>query len=104
MIALYLALLACGVGLFVLSYVAPFRVAALLRQRYPEHWQTITAPEHGRISGFRTWARMQQVLRSPALPALGDAAIERWRYVWRYSQWLGWLCWLGALAMRLWLH
>jgi hypothetical protein len=85
MIVLYLALLASGVGLFVLSYVAPFRVAALL-------------------SGFRIWASMQQVLRSPALPALGDAAIDRWRLVWRYSQWLGWLCWLAALAMRLWLH
>ncbi len=104
MIALYLALLASGVGLFVLSYVAPFRVAALLRRRYPEHWQIIAPPEHGGLSGFRIWARMQQVLRSPALPALDDAAIDRWRGVWRYSQWLGWLCWLGALAMRLWLR
>jgi hypothetical protein len=103
MIVLYLTLLACGVGLFVLSYVAPFRAAALLRRRYPDHWQII-APDHGKISGFRTWARMQQVLRSPALPALGDKAIDRWRYIWRYSQWLGWLCWLGALGMRLWLR
>ena len=47
---------------------------------------------------------MQQVLRSPALPALGDVAINRWQAIWRYSQWLGWACWLGALAMRLWLH
>lgn len=103
MIALYLALLASGVGLFVLSYVAPFRIAALLRQHYPQHWRII-APEHEKISGFRIWARMQQVLRSPALPALEDARIDRWRYLWRYSQWLGWLCWLAALAMRLLLH
>jgi len=103
-IVLYLALLGSGVGLFVLSYVAPFRVAALLRQRYPEHWQVITAADHGKASGFRTWARMQQVLRSPALPALDDAGINRWHRIWRYSQWLGWLCWLAALAMRLSLH
>jgi hypothetical protein len=104
MIVLYLALLASGVGLFVLSYVAPFRVAALLRGRYPQHWQVIAAATQGRLSGFRIWASMQQVLRSPALPALDDAAIDRWRLVWRYSQWLGWLCWLAALAMQLWLH
>ena len=104
MIILYLALLACGVGLFVLSYVAPFRVAALMRQRYPQHWQVVAEAATGRLSGFRTWAAMQQVLRSPALPALGDASINRWQGIWRYSQWLGWACWLGALAMRLWLH
>lgn len=104
MIALYLALLACGVGLFVLSYVAPFRVAALLRQRYPQHWKTIADAAQGKFSGFRIWASMQQVLRSPALPVLGDEAIRRWQLVWRYSQWLGWACWLGALAMRLLLH
>ena len=104
MIVLYLTLLASGVSLFVLSYVAPFRVAALLRRRYPQHWQVIVTAAQGRLSGFRTWARMQQILRSPALPALGDTAIDRWRLVWRYSQWLGWLCWLAALAMRLRLH
>ncbi|KZC35628.1 MULTISPECIES: hypothetical protein [Rhodanobacter] len=104
MIALYLALLASGVGLFVLSYVAPFRAAALLRTRYPQHWQVIATAAQGRFSGFRVWANMQQVLRSPALPALGDATINRWRLVWRYSQWLGWLCWLAALTMRLWVH
>lgn len=104
MIALYLALLASGVGLFVLSYVAPFRVAARLRDHYPQHWQVIVDAAPGRLSAFRTWVSMQQVLRSPALPALDDTIIRRWRIVWRYSQWVGWLCWLSALAMRLWLH
>lgn len=104
MIILYLALLASGIGLFVLSYVAPFRLAARLRQGYPQHWQAITESAHGKVSGFRTWILMQQVMRSPALSALGDKVIDRWRHVWRYSQWLGWLCWLAALAMRLLLH
>jgi hypothetical protein len=104
MIILYLSLLVGGVGLFVLSYIAQFRLAAVLRKRYPQHWQIIAEPEHGKTSTFRTWVRMQHVLRSPALPALGDAAINRWRQIWRYSPWLGWLCWLAALTMRLLLH
>jgi hypothetical protein len=101
MITLYLALLAGGIGLFLLSYFAQFRVARLLRTRYPQQWKIIAEPEHGKISNFRIWIRMQHVLRSPALPALGDATINVWRRVWRYGPWLGWLCWLGALSMRL---
>jgi hypothetical protein len=101
MIILYLALLGSGVALFLLSYAAQFRLAALLRTRYPQQWKIIAEPEHGKASGFRTWVRMQHALRSPALPALGDANIGRWQRVWRYSPWLGWLCWLAALSMRL---
>lgn len=104
MILLYLGLLAAGVSLFVLSYVAPFPIAARMRQRYPQQWKIITEPKHGKPSAFRTWLRLQQVLRSPALPALDDPRINRWQRVWRYSPWLGWLCWLAALAMRLLLH
>jgi hypothetical protein len=103
-IILYLALLAGGIGSFLMSYLAQFRLATLMRKRYPEHWQVIAEPEHGKASAFRTWIRMQHVLRSPALPALGDATINGWRRVWRYGPWLGWLCWLAALAMRLLLH
>jgi hypothetical protein len=105
MIVLYLALLAAGVALFVLSYVAQFRLAALLRRRYPQHWQVIVEPAPGTVfqpSAWRRWTRMQGVLRSPALPALRDASINRWRNLWRSAPWLGWLCWLGALALRLW--
>ena len=101
MIVVYLALLAAGVGLFVLSYVAQFRLASLLRLRYPQHWQIIAEADQGKPSAWRRWVRMQHVLRSPALPALGDPTINRWRSLWRYSPWLGWLCWMGALAMRL---
>ncbi|OOG40708.1 hypothetical protein [Rhodanobacter sp. C05] len=101
MIALYLTLLTAGIGLFVLSYVAQFRLATMLRQRHPQQWKIIAEPEHGQATAFRIWIRMQHALRSPALPALGDTAIDRWQRIWRYSPWLGWLCWLAALAMRL---
>lgn len=101
MIFLYLTLLGAGVSLFVLSYVAQFRLATLLRKRYPQHWQIIADAEQGKYSLWRSFMRMQHVLRSPALPALGDKAIDRWLRIWRYSPWLGWLSWLAALGMRL---
>ncbi|MGP1666036.1 MAG: hypothetical protein ACTS5I_09040 [Rhodanobacter sp.] len=104
MIALYLALLLGGVSLFVLSYVAHFRIAALLRQKYPQQWQIIVEPTHGKVTALRKWMRMQYALRSPALPALGDTSITRWRQIWRYGPWLGWLCWLLAVGMRLLAH
>lgn len=104
MILLYLALLLGGVTAFVLSYAAQFRLASLMRQRYPQHWKIIAEPESGKPSGFRTWARMQHAMRSPAMAALEDADINLWLRVWRFSPWFGWVCWLAALAMRLLLH
>lgn len=104
MIILYLLFLTAGISFFVLSYVALFRLATLLRQRYPQHWQVIVEADQGKTSAWRTWVRMQQVVRSPALPALGDVNVNRWTSIWRYSPWLGWLCWLGALSMRFMLH
>ena len=106
MIIVYLALLTAGVVLFALSYVAQFWVGALLRKLYPQHWQVIVEGDQGKSSepsAWRRWVRMQSVLRSPALPALPalrDASINRWRNLWRSGPWLGWLCWLGALAVR----
>lgn len=104
MIALYFGLLIVGVGLFVVSYIAQFRITRLLRQRYPQHWQVIIESDRGKVSAWHNWIRMQHVLRSPALPALGDTTIDHWQRAWRYTPWLGWLCWLAALAMRLLLH
>lgn len=101
MLTLYLGLLAAGVVLFVLSYVAPFRVAALMRRRHPRRWQVVSESDQGKVGPLRTWMRMQYVLGSPALALLDDHGINRWRTVWRYSQWLGWLCWLAALGIRL---
>ncbi|MEO8779610.1 MAG: hypothetical protein ABI389_13180 [Rhodanobacter sp.] len=103
MIVVYLALLTAGVILFGLSCAAQFRLGALLRKRYPQHWQVIVEADQGKSSqpsAWRRWARMQNVLRSPALPALRDASINRWRNLWRFGPWLGWLCWMGALTIR----
>lgn len=101
MIALYLALLFVGVGVFALSFVAQFRIASLMRQRYPQYWTIIAEPEHGKAGAFRTWVRLQHALRSPALPALNDSTINRWQRIWRYSPWIGWICWFAALGVRL---
>jgi len=45
MIILYLTLLVAGVIAFALSYVAQFRLARLMRERYPQHWKIIAEPE-----------------------------------------------------------
>ena len=101
MIALYLTLLLAGVGVFSLSLVAQWRIAALMRQRYPQYWKIIAEPERGKTGAMRTWARLQHALRSPALPALNDRTITRWQRIWRYSPWIGWACWFAALGLRL---
>lgn len=104
MIVLYLALLIGGLCLFLLSYVAQFRIAARLRRQHPQQWQIIAEPEHGKPSAMRTWMRLQHALRSAALAALDDRTLDRWHRLWRITPWLGWTCWLVALAMRLSLH
>jgi lambda repressor-like predicted transcriptional regulator len=52
-IVLYLVLLVAGVSLFALSFVAQYRLATLLQQRYPQHWQIIAAADHARPSAWR---------------------------------------------------
>jgi hypothetical protein len=97
-IFVYVALLLAGLVCLILHYLAPFRVAALMRRRHAQHWQIVEGS--GGVRGLRLWVRMQHVLRSPAIQALGDPAISGWWRVWRYSQWLAWSCWLIALGLQ----
>ena len=104
MIALYLGLLLVGVTLFALSFVAQWQVAQRLRYDHPRQWQIISAPDGGHATGLQIWTRLQRALRSPILPQLHDRRITAWRRVWRFGPWLGWLCWVAAISMRLLLH
>lgn len=98
----YMGLLLIGLACFLLHAVLPFRIAKLLREDYPQHWKVIvdTGAGNQAAHGPQLWLRMQHVLRSPAIAAIGDASLtRRWR-IWRYSQWLAWSCWIAALAMQ----
>ena len=101
-LTLYIGLLLIGIVCFVLHYVALFRITRRLRAQHPNQWQIIAAADGGKPLGpLRVWMRMQHVLRSPALPAMQDAVIDGWRRIWRFSPWLAWVCWFGALALQL---
>ncbi|MEO7065836.1 MAG: hypothetical protein ABI114_02910 [Rhodanobacter sp.] len=100
-VTLYLGLLTAGITFFLLSYIAMYQLSRMLRRQYPQYWKIIAVPETDKPSRLRTWMRLQHALRSPALLALGDVPLTRWRSVWRYSPWLGWLCWFAAISMRL---
>ena len=101
MVMLYLSLLLVGVVFFLLHFFAQLRIARLLRERHPAQWKIIAETEDGGRPGpLRVWMRLQLALRSPILPALEDAAVTRWRRVWRYCPWGAWLCWFAALGMQ----
>ena len=46
------------------------------------------------------WIRLQNALRSPVLPALEDAVLNRWRRLWRIFPLLAWACLIAAFALR----
>lgn len=98
----YIGLLLIGLICFCLHAALPFRIARRLRLDYPQHWQVIVDTGAGgqAAHGPRLWLRMQHVLRSPAIGAIGDASLIRLWRTWRYSQWLAWACWIVALAMQ----
>jgi hypothetical protein len=100
-VVVYLSLLLAGVLCFALHYLAQYRLAAYLRQRYPQQWKIIAIPEQGKPSVIRTWLRLQQVLRSSAPLLFNDGTITGWHRTWRYSQWVAWGMWLAALAAQL---
>lgn len=99
--AVYIGLLVIGLICFVAHALLPLRIARHLRENYPQHWKVIVDTGGAQLAhGPRLWLRMQNVLRSPAIPAINDAAITRLWRAWRYSQWLAWACWVAALAMQ----
>ncbi|MBE1160013.1 hypothetical protein IGX34_06415 [Dyella sp. 7MK23] len=102
MFVVYIGLLLIGLACFLLHALLPFRIAKRLRQDYPQHWQVIvdTGVSGQSARGPQLWLRMQAVLRSPAIRAIGDASLTRLWRSWRYSQWLAWGCWIAALAMQ----
>jgi hypothetical protein len=97
----YIGLLVVGLACFITHAVLPFRIAKHLREDYPQHWNVIVDTGGAQAAhGPQLWLRMQNVLRSPAIAAIDDAAITRLWRIWRYSQWLAWSCWIAALAMQ----
>lgn len=97
----YLFLLLLGVLFFALHYLALGRLARRLRTSHRPQWRIIAEDENGRpVGGVRRWMRLQNAARSPALPALGDAVVTRWRQIWRTAPALAWLCLLAAFALR----
>ncbi|GLQ96039.1 hypothetical protein [Dyella mobilis] len=101
-LAIYIGLLLIGLICFIAHAALPFRIAKRLREDYPHHWQVIVDTGDGNRAarGPRLWLRMQQVLRSPAIVAIGNASLTRLWRAWRYSQWLAWGCWVAALALQ----
>jgi hypothetical protein len=100
-LVVYIGLLVMGLACFITHAALPFRIAKRLRDDYPQHWKVIVDTGSAQAAhGPQLWLRMQSVLRSPAIAAIDDAAITRLWRTWRYSQWLAWGCWLGALAIQ----
>ncbi|HET7358751.1 MAG TPA: hypothetical protein VFJ04_01265 [Rhodanobacteraceae bacterium] len=100
MSALYVALLLAGLIGFVLHLFAQYRIATIMRRRYPRQWDIVARPEHGRRGGIRTYARLQQVLRADVPTLFDDARLHAWHRCWRYAPWVAWPCWIGALALQ----
>jgi hypothetical protein len=100
LVALYGLLLIAGIVCFALHFFAQYRIATILRQRYPDQWRIIAKPDTGRPSGIRTYARLQHVLRSAAPALFEDSQLNTWHGCWKLTPWLAWPCWFAALAMQ----
>ncbi len=95
---LYIILLVAGLIGFVLHLVAQYRMARILHRRYPQQWH-IVAAEGDRHPRLRTWAHLQRVLRSNIPEMFHDKELTQWHRCWRYGPWVAWPCWIGALAL-----
>jgi hypothetical protein len=100
LIILYVLLLLAGIACFVMHFVAQYRFATILRQRYPEQWKIIAVPESGKANGFRTWTRLQHVLRSGAPALFNDKQLSFWHRAWRLAPLIAWPCWFAAIALQ----
>jgi hypothetical protein len=97
---LYLLLLVAGAVGFAMHLYAQWRFVRIMRERYADKWRIIACPDEGRPSRVRTWARLQQVLRSNVPELFEDAELTRWHRIWRYAPWLAWPCWIGVLVIQ----
>jgi hypothetical protein len=99
--AIYVGLLLVGLIGFLAHLVAQFRVARILRRRYPKQWQIVSAADGKGRHRWHTWSRLQRVLRSGIPEMFDDRQLTRWHHCWRYAPWVAWPCWIGALALRM---
>lgn len=98
---LYLGLLFAGVVCFLLHYVALAKLAGRLRRQHPDQWKIIAQDERGIAFGAAMrWMRLQNALRSPAIPALEDPVLNRWRTLWRIFPLLAWVFLIAAFVLR----
>lgn len=102
--AVYVVLLVIGLIGFVTHLVAQFRVAGILRQRYPQQWDIVSATDRQSHRRLHTWARLQRVLRTNIPEMFKDRQLTLWHRCWRYAPWVAWTCWIGALALRVVAH
>lgn len=101
MSAFYFLLLLAGAVGFGLHLYAQFRIAALIRKRYPDKWTIIARPERGRAGHIRTYGRFQRVMRSNVPQMFEDTDITQWHHAWRCAPWVAWPCWVAALLVRM---
>lgn len=102
--ALYILLLVAGLIGFLAHLFAQVRVVGILRQRYPQQWDIVSASDNRRHRRLHTWARLQRVLRTGIPKMFDDPQLTRWHQCWRYAPWVAWPCWIGALALSTLLH
>lgn len=100
---IYVLLLVAGLAGFAAHLYAQYRVARILRRRYPDQWDIVSAAKERHHRPLHTWARLQRVLRSNIPEMFDDHQLARWHRCWRYSPWVAWSSWLSALALRYWL-
>jgi hypothetical protein len=99
-LALYGLLLLTGIVCFVLHFLAQWRIASIMRRRYPDQWRIVAEPDAGKAIALRTYGRFQHVLRSAAPALFDDAELNRWHRTWRLAPRIAWPCWFIAILLQ----